>query len=87
LCGPRAAFSVGAFPNVRAVVKHEQSERAEGGDEARHHVRLPRFLVDEPVGLGSTIKRATTTLGVSPCGPCEERASRLDRWVRLEPRR
>ena len=61
----------------------EHSERPE---ESRHRVRLPRFLVSEPVGLGSTIKRATNAMGVNPCSSCEERATRLDRWVGFEPR-
>jgi hypothetical protein len=65
----------------------EHSEQSEGLDESRHRVRLPRFLVHEPVGLGSTIKRVTDTLGARPCTSCEERAERLNRWVSFEPRR
>ena len=53
----------------------------------RHQVRLPRFIVQEPVGLGDVVKRGTTALGVRPCGGCQQRAARLDRWVRFEPRR
>jgi hypothetical protein len=53
----------------------------------RHRVRLPRFIVDEPVGLGDVIKRGTVALGVRPCGGCQERAARLNRWVGFEPRR
>jgi hypothetical protein len=59
-------------------------------DEAvkpRRRVRLPRFIVQEPVGLGDVVKRATTALSVRPCGGCERRAARLDRLVRFEPRR
>jgi hypothetical protein len=65
----------------------EHSQDPEGLGESRHRVRLPRFLVHEPVGLGSTIQRVTDTLGVTPCSSCEERAAHLNRWVSFEPRR
>jgi hypothetical protein len=54
---------------------------------AQHRVRLPRFLVNEPVGLGQVVKRATMMAGAKPCSPCEQRAARLDRWMLFEPRR
>lgn len=44
-------------------------------------VRLPGFLVEEDVGLGDLIKRATSMVGVRPCGGCEQRAAALNRWV------
>jgi hypothetical protein len=53
----------------------------------RYRVRLPRFVVQEAVGLGEVVKRGTTALGMHPCGGCQQRATRLDRWVRFEPRR
>lgn len=58
-----------------------------GYDNARHRVRLPRFIVHEPVGAGQVVKRVTSAVGVKPCAPCERRAARLDRWLRIEPRR
>lgn len=60
-----------------------------GGDgtEPRHRVRLPRFIVQQPVGLGEVVKRGTTALGVRPCEGCQKRAAQLDRWVGLAPRR
>ena len=33
-----------------------------------HRVRLPGFIVDEEVGLGDAIKRATYAIGIKPCG-------------------
>ena len=54
---------------------------------AAHHVRLPRFILEEPVGLGQVVKRATSAVGLKPCGPCAQRAARLDQWLRIEPRR
>jgi hypothetical protein len=60
-------------------------ERKIGKDAAQkesrpYHVRLPRFISEEPVGLGDIIKRTTYTLGIKPCGGCERRAAMLNRW-------
>jgi hypothetical protein len=48
-------------------------------------IRLPGFIPDEEVGLGDVIKRATSTLGIKPCGPCNERAARLNQRVVFAP--
>jgi hypothetical protein len=55
----------------------------DGGDRESpkrrpRNVRLPVFVSDEPVGLGDLIKRATSAIGVRPCGGCAERARRLN---------
>ena len=53
-------------------------------DEKRavpRQVRLPGFVPDEPVGLGDAVKRATTAVGIRPCGGCAERAARLNGWL------
>ncbi len=52
---------------------------------AAHTVRLPRFIVKEPLGLGQIVKRMTSAIGVQPCGPCERRANRMDQWLRVLP--
>jgi hypothetical protein len=70
-----------------ASVKGGASDTTAGDDNARHRVRLPRFIVHEPVGAGQVIKRLTSAVGVRPCDPCERRAARVDRWLRVEPRR
>jgi hypothetical protein len=44
-------------------------------------VRLPGFIIDEEVGLGSVIQRATTYLGIQSCGGCERRAAALNKWL------
>lgn len=49
-------------------------------------VRLPGFLVDEDVGLGEVIKRATSWAGIRPCGGCARRAAALNRRVVFTPR-
>jgi hypothetical protein len=46
-----------------------------------HRVRLPGFLIDEELGLGDFIKRATSYVGIKPCGACQRRAAAVNRWV------
>lgn len=42
-------------------------------------VRLPGFIVNEPTGLGDVVKRATSYIGIPPCGGCERRAAAMNR--------
>jgi hypothetical protein len=61
-----------------------QSEDENKQTETRkpvHHVRLPGFISDEPIGLGDLIKRVTYAGGIKPCSGCERRASRLNEWM------
>ncbi len=46
-----------------------------------HRVRLPGFLIEEEIGLGDLIKKATYAMGITPCGGCEKRAAALNRWM------
>ena len=46
-----------------------------------YRVRLPGFVSEEDVGLGDAIKRATSTVGIIPCGGCGRRAAALNRWM------
>jgi hypothetical protein len=46
-----------------------------------HRVRLPGFLIEEEIGLGDAIKRATSYVGIKPCGGCEKRAAALNQWM------
>jgi hypothetical protein len=39
------------------------------------------------VGLGQTVKRLTSALGIRPCGGCQKRAQALDRRIVLVPPR
>ena len=50
-------------------------------DRPQHKVRLPGFLVDEEIGLGDVISRATAKFGIRPCGGCQRRAETLNRWL------
>ena len=56
-------------------------DTAEQGRRPAHQVRLPGFISDEEAGLGDVIKRATSYIGIKPCGGCERRAAVLNRWV------
>lgn len=46
-----------------------------------HRVRLPGFVLDEEIGLGDVIKRATYAIGIKPCSGCDKRAAVLNRWM------
>jgi hypothetical protein len=39
------------------------------------------FRLEEDVGLGDVIKRATAKAGIMPCAPCQARAEALNRRV------
>jgi hypothetical protein len=49
-------------------------------------IRLPGFLLEEEIGMGSVIKRVTAAAGIPACGACRKRAEILDRWVAFHPR-
>ncbi len=53
----------------------------EKSDHSPFRVRLPGFVADEDIGLGGVFKRATSAVGIKPCGGCERRAAVLDRWL------
>jgi len=54
---------------------------ADAEPHAPHRMRLPGFLIEEEVGLGDLIKKATYAMGIQPCGGCERRAAALNRWM------
>ncbi|KUJ66829.1 hypothetical protein ACZ90_32890 [Streptomyces albus subsp. albus] len=67
---------------------HQRKRRHSGaGRGGPHRVRLPGFISDEEVGLGDVVKRATSNLGIRPCGDCGERARRLNNWMVFSKRR
>jgi hypothetical protein len=63
--------------------KADQSAKAE---RKPYRVRLPGFIGEE-VGLGDVIKRATSAIGIKPCGGCQRRAAALNRWMVFSSRR
>ena len=62
----------------REEVREDQTEKIE---RQSYRVRLPGFISEEDIGLGDVIKRATSAIGMRPCGSCEQRASALNRWL------
>jgi len=62
--------------------KHEAGTRS-----SKHRIRLPGFVTGPDVGLGDVIKRATSALGLKPCGGCARRAATLNRWLVFTGRR
>lgn len=64
----------------------EKSRERENAEQPTSHtVRLPRFLTSTPAGLGDILQRIAKASGLPPCAPCEERAARLNRWLRFAP--
>jgi hypothetical protein len=61
--------------------KKAREIKAEDEENLPRRVRLPGFILDEDVGLGSVVKRVTSTLRIRHCGGCEQRAARLNRWL------
>ena len=61
----------------------EQTTAASGGEAPHpaHRVRLPGFVIEEEIGLGDMVKRATYAMGIKPCGGCEKRAAVLNHWI------
>ncbi len=60
---------------------------AQRSEDSPYRVRLPGFITDKDVGLGDVLKRATSTVGIQPCGSCEQRAATLNRWFTFTGRR
>lgn len=68
--------------------EEENGSQAVKSETQPYRMRLPGFILDEEIGLGDAIKRATYTIGIRPrrdCG-CERRAAALNRWVVFSPR-
>ena len=63
------------------------SDPADRSEGQAFKVRLPGFIAEEEVGLGDVIKRATSTVGIRPCGGCNQRAAALNRWLVFSGRR
>ncbi len=64
-------------------MKEDETKDVEAGgqDYLPPRVRLPGFILDEDVGLGTVVKRVTSTFGIRPCGGCEQRAAMFNRWL------
>lgn len=63
------------------------NDKSEKSEREPYRVRLPGFITDEEIGLGDVIKRATSAVGIRPCGGCAQRAAMLNRWITFSSRR
>jgi hypothetical protein len=70
--------------NVMNEANNSQQDRR---GRQPYKVRLPGFIKDEEIGLGDVIKRATSAVGIRPCGGCAGRAAALNRWFVFSGRR
>jgi hypothetical protein len=61
----------------------EKKEPAGKREHEPLRVRLPGFIIEEEIGLGSAIKYVTSAMGINTCTGCENRAAALNRWVRF----
>jgi hypothetical protein len=76
-------FLISKHHRVKGMIKtkkHRPESRNETERKPRR-VHLPGFIPDEDIGLGEVIKRATSAVGIKPCGGCGRRAATLNRWV------
>lgn len=68
---------------------NEETKPDEGNQLATesqpHKIRLPGFIIEKEVGMGDVIKRATSTIGIPPCGGCEQRAAWLNQRFVISP--
>jgi hypothetical protein len=62
-------------------------KKAASAPAGAHRIRLPGFVAEHDVGLGDVIKRATSAIGLRPCGGCARRAATLNRWLVFTGRR
>jgi hypothetical protein len=65
------------------VNKEKQVRKTEHEQPLPHRVRLPGFLIENEVGLGDAIKKATYAMSIKPCAGCNQRAAKLNRWMVL----
>lgn len=63
----------------------EPKSKSSSVGPARHTVRLPGFITEERVGLGDLVNRVTYSVGIKPCGGCEQRAAALNGWMKFGP--
>jgi hypothetical protein len=62
-------------------MKGSSEDEAARSDPPQYRVRLPGFILDDDMALGTVVKRVASALGVRPCGDCGQRAAALNRWL------
>ena len=59
---------------------NKEATDSEQMTQPSHQATIPRFVIDDDIGLGDVIKRVTQTFGIKSCRGCERRAAALNRW-------
>jgi hypothetical protein len=62
-------------------VKKQTAAKSQTSQGQPRRVRLPGFIIEEQVGLGDLIKKASYAMGIKPCAGCEKRAASLNGWM------
>ncbi len=84
----KIAYGDNSYEGGGSMKRQEpKRNRADTGNRESYRVRLPGFIIEEEVGLGDVIKRATSSAGISPCDGCARRAAMLNRWLVFSRRR
>lgn len=63
------------------IVKNELVNHDRKSEPQAYRIRIPKFVTDEDIGFGDTIKRVTSAIGIKPCGGCQRRAAVLNNWL------
>ncbi|HJZ95649.1 MAG TPA: hypothetical protein VKE70_04040 [Candidatus Solibacter sp.] len=66
-----------AFDAERTPAAEEESTG--GRKSSPRRIAVPGL--DRDIGLGDVIKRATSSVGIAPCGGCQQRARTLNSWI------
>lgn len=76
------------LPGFTAETAVEDAEKPGPGGtaHAKWRIAVPGLSTGE-VGLGDVFTRATSMVGMRPCGGCHRRAQALNSWVSFSPRR
>ena len=69
----QASFSLALNESTQGGIVQPNLQSAEE-PQPPHIVRLPRFIVNEPIELGQIVRRITMAVGVQPCDSCDKRA-------------
>ena len=64
-----------------------KSKKSKSEGKQPKKLNIPGFISDEDIGLGDVIKRATSYIGIEPCGGCQKRAETLNRFLVFSPRK
>jgi hypothetical protein len=59
----------------------QEDKRVQATEPKPYRVRLPGFILQEDIGFGDVVNKATSYVGIRPCGGCERRAAALNRWL------